>query len=123
MKKIFILLLFFSFSNAIASEFTTNFTKEAFQQAQNNGKTVVVYSWNKYCATCAKQKPILQQAKKDFKNVLFLSIEHVENKNIVKELNIDFWSTIAVYKDNKQVSIAVGMVKKDKIYSLIKKNI
>tara|TARA_B100000029_G_C17353041_1_gene879676 strand:+ start:448 stop:819 length:372 start_codon:yes stop_codon:yes gene_type:complete len=123
MKKIFILLLFFSFSNAIASELTTNFTKEAFQQAQNNGKAVIVYSWNKYCGTCAKQKPILEQAKKDFENVLFLYIEHVKNKDTVKELNIDFWSTIAIYKDNKQIDIAVGMIKKDNIYSMIEKNI
>ena len=85
MKKIFILILFFYFSNAFAAEFVTNFTKEAFQQAQNNGRTVVVYSWNKYCASCAKQKPIISQAKKDFDEVLFLYIEHVKNKELVKQ--------------------------------------
>ena len=123
MKKILVLILFFSFSGAQASEFKTNFTKEAFKQAQDSGKAVVVYSWNKYCGTCAKQKPILAQAKKDFENVLFLYIEHVKNKDTVKELKIDFWSTIAIYKDNKQIDIAVGMIKKDNIYSMIKKNI
>ena len=123
MKKIFILILFFNFSNAFAAEFVTNFTKEAFQQAQNNGRTVVVYSWNKYCASCAKQKPIISQAKKDFDEVLFLYIEHVKNKELVKELNINFWSTIAVYKNNKQIAKSVGMVNKDQIYSLIKKGI
>ena len=123
MKKIFILILFFYFSNAFAAEFVTNFTKKAFQQAQNNGRTVVVYSWNKYCASCAKQKPIISQAKKDFDEVLFLYIEHVKNKELVKELNINFWSTIAVYKNNKQIAKSVGMVNKDQIYSLIKKGI
>ena len=34
MKKILVLILFFSFSGAQASEFKTNFTKEAFKQAQ-----------------------------------------------------------------------------------------
>ena len=123
MKKIFTLILFFYFSNAFAAEFVTNFTKKAFQQAQNNGRTVVVYSWNKYCASCAKQKPIISQAKKDFDEVLFLYIEHVKNKELVKELNINFWSTIAVYKNNKQIAKSVGMVNKDQIYSLIKKGI
>jgi thiol-disulfide isomerase/thioredoxin len=121
MKKALILILFFNFSNAFASEYTTNFTKQAFEQAQNNGKTVVLYSWNKYCVTCAKQKPILQQAKKDFKDVLFLYIEHTKNKNLLKDLNINFWSTIAVYRDNKQIARAVGVVEKDQIYSLIEK--
>ena len=123
MKKALILILFFNFSNAFASEYTTNFTKQAFEQAQNNGKTVVLYSWNKYCVTCAKQKPILQQAKKDFKDVLFLYIEHTKNKNLLKDLNINFWSTIAVYRDNKQIARAVGVVEKDQIYSLIEKGI
>jgi len=121
MKKALILILFFNFSNAFASEYTTNFTKKAFEQAQNNGKTVVLYSWNKYCVTCAKQKPILQQAKKDFKDVLFLYIEHTKNKNLLKDLNINFWSTIAVYRDNKQIARSVGVVEKDQIYSLIEK--
>ena len=123
MKKALILILFFNFSNAFASEYTTNFTKEAFEQAQNNGKTVVLYSWNKYCVTCAKQKPILQQAKKDFKEVLFLYIEHTKNKNLLKDLNINFWSTIAVYRDNAQIARSVGLVEKDQIYSLIEKGI
>ena len=63
MKKILILFLLFNFTNAFASEFVTNFNKEAFAQAQDKGKTVVVYSWNKYCRTCNKQKTILKEAK------------------------------------------------------------
>ena len=123
MKKILILILLFNFSKVSASEFITNFTTEEFQQAQNSGKTVVVYSWNKYCGSCAKQKLILKQAKSDFKDVLFLYIEHVKNKDLVKELNINFWSTIAVYKHNKEVAKSVGMVDKNQIYTLIEKGI
>ena len=122
-KKVFIFVLFFNFSNASASEYVTNFTKEAFEQAQNNGKTVVVYSWNKYCFTSAKQKPILKQAKKEFEGVLFLYIEHTKNKNLLKGLNINHWSTIAVYKENQQIAKGVGIVKKNEIYSLIEKGI
>jgi len=123
MKKILVLILFFNFSNLFASEFVTNFTMAAFQQAQKDGKTVVVYSWNRYCGTCAKQKPILKQAKQDFKNVLFLSYEQTKNKDIANFLNINFWSTIAVYKDNKQIRKVIGLYKKEEIYSLIKEGI
>ena len=123
MKKILVLILFFNFSNSYASEFTTNFTIVAFEKAQNDGKTVVVYSWNKYCGTCNKQKPILKQAKKDFNKVTFFFIEHMKNKDLVKNLNINFWSTIAIYKNNKQISQSVGSVNKDEIYALINKAI
>ncbi len=124
MKKVLILILFFNISNALASdEFVTNFNLEKFNEAQKNGKAVVVYSWNKYCVTCNKQKPILKQAKSDFSNLLFFYIEHVKNKDIVKELDITFWSTIAIYKNKKQIAKAVGVVDKDEIYSLINKGI
>ena len=124
MKKIIlIIVLLFSFSNVFASEFKTNFTQEIFEKAQDNGKIVVIYSWNEYCGTCAKQRPILEQAKNDFKDILFLSIEHVENKDLVKNLKIEYWSTIAVYKNSKQTAKIIGLVDKDKIYSFIKKEI
>ena len=123
MKKILILFFLFNFSNAFASEFKTNFTNEEFLKAQNDGKAVVVYSWNKYCLTCNKQKKILKEAREDFQDVIFLYIEHTKNKKIVKDLNINFWSTIAVYKNNKEISKAVGLVEKEKIYTLIKTGI
>ena len=123
MKKIFALILIFTFSNAFALEFNSNFTKEKFEKAQKNGKIVVVYSWNKFCGTCAKQKPILKQAKEDFKDILFLDFEQTKNKEIAKFLSIDYWSTIAVYKNNSQIAIAIGLNSKDDIYSLIKKGI
>jgi thioredoxin 1 len=123
MKKILIIILFLNFSNVFASDFSTNFTKENFQKAQSNGKTVVVFSWNKYCGTCAKQKPILRQAKKDFEDILFLDFEQTENKDIAQYLDINFWSTIAVYKNNKQVNQAIGLINKNDIYSLIKEGI
>ena len=123
MKKILLLFILLNFSNVSASEFVTNFNKEAFVQAQENGKTVVVYSWNKYCLTCNKQKSILKEAKKDFKDVIFLYIEHTKNKNIVKDLNISYWSTLVVYKNNKEIAKAVGLVDKKEIYSFIMKGI
>ena len=83
----------------------------------------MVYSWNKFCSTCAKQKPILKQAKQDFSEVLFLDFEQTEYKDVAEYLNISYWSTIAVYKNNKQVTQAIGLDNKDDIYSLIKEGI
>tara|TARA_B110001452_G_scaffold55043_1_gene42466 strand:+ start:882 stop:1253 length:372 start_codon:yes stop_codon:yes gene_type:complete len=123
MKKIIVLILFFNFSNVFAADFTSNFTKEEFQQAQKDGKTVVVYSWNKFCGTCAKQKPILKQAKQDFSDIIFLDFELPKYKNIAEYLNISYWSTITVYKNNTQVAQAIGLQNKKDIYSLIKEGI
>ena len=82
-----------------------------------------MFSWNKFCTTCARQKPILKEAEKEFKNILFFNYEQTKQKEIAKYLEINYWSTIAVYKDNKQVAKSIGIYEKDEIYSLIKQGI
>jgi thiol-disulfide isomerase/thioredoxin len=119
MKNILIFIfLLFSFSSAAVSKETT-FTNEIFEKTQLDGKTVVIHSWNKTCTTCAKQEKILDQAKQDFKDVIFLSFEQTKDKKIAKFLGIDYWTTIVVYKENKEISRTIGQTKKEKIYSQI----
>ena len=122
MKKLLFILFFILSSNVFAAEIEINFTKDTFESAQRSGKTVVVNSWNKWCYTCVKQVKIIKEAKNDFKDILFLSYEQ-KNKDIAKYLNIDFRSTIVIYKDNKETARAIGITKKEDIYSLIKKGI
>ena len=116
----FILLIF---TSSFAGEYETNFNIEKFKLAQNNGKIVVIHSWNKSCGTCAKQKPILEKAKKDFENVIFMNFEQTKNKDIAELLKIDYWTTIVVYKDNKELAREIGLHNEKDIYNLIKKGI
>ena len=116
MKKILILItLVFSFSVTAISKETT-FTNEIFEKSQLDGKTVVIHSWNKTCVTCARQIKILDKAKQDFNDVIFLSFEQTKDKDIAKFLSIDYWTTIVVYKDNMEMSRSIGETNKDKIY-------
>ena len=110
-------------TSSFAGEYETNFNIEKFKFAQNNGKIVVIHSWNKSCGTCAKQKPILEKAKKDFKNIIFMNFEQNKNKDIAKLLKIDYWTTIVVYKDNKELAREIGLYNEEDIYNLIKKGI
>ena len=110
-------------TSSFAGEYETNFNIEKFKFAQNNGKIVVIHSWNKSCGTCAKQKPILEKAKKDFENIIFMNFEQTKNKDIAELLNIDYWTTIVVYKDNKELAREIGLYNEKDIYNLIKKGI
>ena len=110
-------------TSSFAGEYETNFNIEKFKFAQNNGKIVVIHSWNKSCGTCAKQKPILEKAKKDFENIIFMNFEQTKNKDIAELLKIDYWTTIVVYKDNKELAREIGLYNERDIYNLIKKGI
>ena len=120
MKKILVLLFIFISFNCFAVDKSTTFNNEIFQKAQFEGKTVVINSWNETCATCKAQIKILNKAEKEFKNVLFLSFEQTKDKKIAKSLEIKYWTTIVVYKNNKEISRTIGQTNKEKIYSQIK---
>ena len=120
MRKILVLIFTLISFNCFAVEKTTTFTNEIFNKAQIEGKTVVINSWNETCTTCKAQIKILDQAQKEFNNILFLSFEQTKNKDIAKLLGINYWTTIVVYKNNKEIARSIGQTKKSEIYSLIK---
>ena len=120
MKKILILIFILLSFNSFAVEKNTTFNNEIFQKAQLDGKIVVINSWNETCTTCKAQIKILNQAEKDFEDILFLSFEQEKDKTIAKQLGIDYWTTIVIYQNNKEVYRSIGQMNKDKIYSAIK---
>ena len=123
MKKLFISVLLFVCLSANAVEKKTNFSEEIFENAKASGKTIVVNSYEVWCGTCSKQTKILDQAEKDFKDIVFLSYEQSKNKDIAQKLGIKFWTTIVVYKGYDEVARIVGQTDKETIYSAIRKGI
>ena len=123
MKKIFLLIIILTSTEALSFEKTTNFTFEKFKNAQLNEKTIVINAWNENCLTCSKQSKIFANAINDFENVEFLFYEHTKYKEIANALNIKFWTTIVVYKGQNEIVREIGLVKKKDIYQLIKKGI
>ena len=120
MKKIFIIIFTLISFNSFAVDKSTTFNNEIFERAQLDGKIVVINSWNETCTTCKAQIKILNQAEKDFEDILFLSFEQEKDKTIAKQLGIDYWTTIVIYQNNKEVYRSIGQMNKDKIYSAIK---
>ena len=125
MKKILLFLFcIFAFS-ANADEKKTTFTKELFDKAQLDGKVVVVSSWIKYCSSCAGQMKILNKAKNEgelsdikFDNIEYFSFE-VTNKEIANLLNVQYQTTLLIFKDNKEIYRSVGETTKNLIYEAI----
>ena len=120
MKKILIIIFALFTIKAFAVDKSTTFNNEIFEKAQLDGKIVVINSWNETCTTCKAQIKILSQAEKDFEDILFLSFEQEKDKTIAKQLGIDYWTTIVIYQNNKEIYRSIGQMNKDKIYSVIK---
>ena len=122
MKKIFVLIFTLISFNCFAVEKSTTFTKEIFNKAQSEGKIVVVSSWTKYCSSCASQMKVLDKAKNEFDNIEFLTFD-VKNKEIANLLNVQYQTTLLIFKDNKEVYRSIGETNRDLIYEAIKSSI
>ena len=122
MKKILIFILcIFTFS-ANTMEKKTTFNKELFDKALSQGKIVVISSWTKYCSSCASQMKVLEKAKKDFNDIEFFSFE-IKNKEIANLLNVQYQTTLLIYKDEKEIYRSIGETNRDAIYKAIKSSI
>ena len=122
MKKIFILVFCIFAFNSNAMDKKTTFNKELFDEAQSQGKIVVVSSWTKYCSSCASQMKVLKKAKNDFNDIEFFSFE-IQNKEIANLLNVQYQTTLLIYKNEKEIYRSIGETTKDAIYKAIKSSI
>ena len=122
MKKFLVFICFalaFS-SKAIGKE--TTYSKELFDKAISEGKVVVVSSWIKYCSSCAGQMKVLKKAKNDFDNMEYFAFD-VTNKEIAQFFNVQYQTTLLIFKDNKEVYRSIGETTKELIYDALKSSI
>ena len=119
MKKFLVFICFvLAFSTkAIGKE--TTYSKELFDKAISEGKVVVVSSWIKYCSSCAGQMKVLEKAKNDFDNMEYFAFD-VTNKEISKFFNVQYQTTLLIFKDNKEVYRSIGETTKELIYDALK---
>ena len=119
MKKVLILIVCILAFNANAFGKETTYKKELFDKALSDGKVVVVSSWIKYCTSCASQMKILKKAKNDFDNIEYFAFD-VTNKEIAKFFNVQYQTTLLIFKDNKEVYRSIGETNKELIYDALK---
>ena len=122
MKKFLLFIcLLLAFSNQTIAKETT-YNKELFDKALSDGKVVVVSSWIKYCTSCASQMKVLEKAKKDFDNIEYFAFD-VSNKEIADFFNVQYQTTLLIFKDNKEVYRSIGETTKELIYNALKSSI
>ena len=118
-RKFLIILFVIIPFNSFALEKETTFDQQQFKQALSEGKVVVVSSWIKYCYSCASQMKVLKEAKKDFDNIEYFAFD-VTNENISNIFNVQYQSTLLIFKDNKEVYRSIGETTQKEIYKAIK---
>jgi thiol-disulfide isomerase/thioredoxin len=122
MKKFLVFICFVLTFNTNAIGKETTYSKELFDKALSEGKVVVVSSWIKYCTSCASQMKVLEKAKNDFDNMEYFAFD-VTNKEIANFFNVQYQTTLLIFKDNKEVYRSIGETTKELLYDALKSSI
>ena len=122
MKKFFILFFCLFALNTNAMEKETTFNIKLFDKAQLDGKVVIVSSWIKYCSSCASQMKVLDKAKNDFDNIEYFAFD-VTNKEIAELFDVQYQTTLLIFKDRNLVYRSIGETTKELIYKAIQSSI
>ena len=122
MKKFLVFICFVLACSTKAIGKETTYSKELFDKALSEGKVVVVSSWIKYCSSCASQMKVLEKAKNDFDNMEYFAFD-VTNKEIAQFFNVQYQTTLLIFKDNKEVYRSIGETTKELIYDALKSSI
>ena len=128
--KNFLTLIFCIFAfNANAMDKETTFNIDLFDKAKSEGKIVIVSSWIKYCSSCAGQMKILKKAKKEGKlsDISFDDVEYfafdVTNEKIADLFNVQYQTTLLIFKNNKEIYRSIGETTEELIYEALKASI
>ena len=122
MNKFLIFICFILAFSTKALGKETTYSKDLFDKALSEGKVVVVSSWIKYCTSCASQMKVLEKAKNDFDNIEYFAF-NVTNKEIAKFFNVQYQTTLLIFKDNKEVYRSIGETTKELIYEALRSSI
>ncbi len=75
------------------------YSKQAFVDAQNAGKPIVVFVHAAWCVTCRKQEPTLKQLTTEpaFAQVVVFVVDYDKDKPTLRELNVSDRSTLVAF--------------------------
>lgn len=101
------------------------FDHHQFAEAQKAGKSIVVDVHADWCPVCKKQAPILEKLSSDkaFSGVAFFRLNFDSEKEILKQWNVEYQSTILVFKGSQEKARSTGDTDQKKIRALIEKGL
>lgn len=97
------------------------FTRQAFAQAQQAGKPILVHVWASWCPTCARQAPLLKQlaAEPGNKDLTVLTVNFDTQKDVVKQFGVRTQSTLIAFRGKTEVGRSIGDTDTASIQALI----
>lgn len=100
----------------------TPFSRQAFETAQDQGKSILVEIHASWCPTCQAQKPILAKlfGEAQFKDLAVFRVDFDNQKAEVHRFKATVQSTLITFKGKQEIARSVGDTNSDSISDLLR---
>lgn len=105
----------------LAAQAGQPFDAKAFQQAQAAGQPILVDVAASWCPTCAKQKPVIQGLEASQPKLRVFDVDFDTAHEALKRFNVQYQSTLIVFKGANEVGRSTGETDPAKIQALVAK--
>jgi thioredoxin 1 len=99
------------------------FDAKAFEQAQADGKTVLIDVYASWCPVCKKQQPTVARLEKEKPGLIVYEVNFDNDKTVLKRFGVQSQSTLIVFKGAKEVGRSTGESDPARIQALIEKGL
>jgi thioredoxin 1 len=99
------------------------FDAQAFEAAQEAGKSIVVHVTAPWCGTCKAQKPSVAQLveRPEFKDIILFDVDFDTQKEALRALDVRNQSTFVVFKGRTETARSVGETRFEAIEAVMRK--
>lgn len=97
------------------------FDAKSFQASQAAGKSILVEVTAPWCPTCKRQRPIVEQIRKDRPNLVVFEVDFDTGKDALKQLRVQNQSTLVVFRGASEVGRSTGDTDARSIGALVAK--
>jgi len=99
------------------------FDANAFAEAQNAGKPILVAVHASWCPICKAQKPILGDllAYPRYRDLTYFVIDFDSQKDLVNRFDVRMQSTLIAFKGSREEARSVGDTNRESIAALMNK--
>lgn len=97
------------------------FDAKAFQASQAAGKSILVEVTAPWCPTCKRQRPIVDQIRKDRPGLVVYEVDFDTGKDALKRLRVQNQSTLIVFRGTSEIGRSTGDTDARSISALVAK--